>query len=117
MPVCKFFLTKNGCARGDKCYFQHVPLGNQKRPGPVISPLKSTLAWRVPQDNLTGPADQILSGSPDPLAKVSCHFFSIGTCRNGDSCRFLHDATNEEETVPQHITEQARNDHFIQGTG
>ena len=99
MPVCKFFSTKSGCARGDKCFFQHVQPATPEQLGSAISPPNLMASWRATDSNPIGPPNTLLSGFPDPLAKVSCRYFKKGACKNGDRCRFQHNATSEAEEV------------------
>lgn len=37
----------------------------------------------------------------------------FGVCKNGDDCRFLHNATGEEEVAPEAILTQVRNGHIV----
>ena len=108
MPICKFFSSTSGCLRGDRCYYQHVNPPSQKD-------LDSTtiLPTSMPSRNLNPgsplrPAKLPLPGSPDPVAGVSCRFFNMGTCKNGDNCRFLHNGAGEDEAAPESIPPQAR---------
>ena len=102
MPVCKFFQSRTGCARGDKCYFQHVQLANLDQ----LSLADSTSNWRI-GDRSSVIADRApLPDLPSPLSNVPCYFFSIGACKNGDACRFQHDAKNEKaiiDVVPEQV--------------
>lgn len=116
MPVCKIFSSKSGCVRGDRCYYQHVQLANQEQLESAISPPNFVPAWRITDSSPTGPAKAPLSGFPDPLAEVSCHFFNIGVCKNGDRCRFRYKATSEEEIEHGAILQQARNNRLYQGS-
>ncbi|KAL8836355.1 MAG: hypothetical protein Q9176_006365 [Flavoplaca citrina] len=59
----------------------------------------------------TRPATTPFSAFLDPLAEVSCRYFKIGGCKNGDKCRFRHDTTGEEEKADDFILPQARKDH------
>ena len=37
------------------------------------------------------------SATPDPLREISCRYSKIRRCKNGDKCRFRHDAIDEEK--------------------
>ena len=96
MPVCKFFLTKDGCGRGDQCRFQHVQLLGQGQVETTAAvrnrkPLSEHLAkgWR------RGSTESELPGT-DLTAEISCRYYKRGHCKNGDECRFRHDTPGEE---------------------
>ena len=90
MPICKFFLTKDGCLRGDKCYFEHAQPGQ-------LGTSQNTAATAKTIDEIPRKSSKTpFADRPDPLAKVSCRFFKLGTCKNADECRFRHDTTSEE---------------------
>lgn len=110
MPVCKFFSSKGGCARGDQCYFQHVQPASQERLGSPKSPPILIESCETTDGNSAEPAKARFSGLPDPLAEVDCRYFSLGTCKYGDKCRFRHTAMNEEEIAHEStsIPQQAR---------
>ena len=110
MPVCKFFSTPGGCGRGAQCYFQHVHPGSQEQLVSPMRPPKIVPTYRTTNTSATGPAPTPTSSFPDPLAEVSCRFFKIGKCKNGDKCRFRHDATAEEEKVHDFIPQQTEKD-------
>jgi len=111
MPVCKFFSSPNGCGRGAQCYFQHVQLGSPEQLDSTRRPPNLMPTYRTTNISPTGPATTSLSAFPDPLAEISCRYFKIGGCKNGDKCRFRHDATGEEEEAYDFIPPQARKDH------
>lgn len=99
MPTCKFFSSASGCARGDQCYYKHV------KPVAIASPANRAQSWRITRNEKTPPAGAPLASFPHPVAEVSCRFFSIGACKNGDGCRFRHEAPSGEtlpSAVPQH---------------
>ncbi len=111
MPVCKFFSTPGGCGRGAQCYFQHVHLGSQEQLDSPMRPRKIVPTNRTSNTCATGPPITHMSSFPDPLAEISCRFYKFGGCKNGDRCRFRHDATAEEEETHDFIPPQAGKDH------
>ena len=111
MPICKFF-SKGGCARGDQCYYQHVQsAAAQQQVRSVVSPANRALSWRTTRNEETAPARAFLASFPDPVAEVSCRYFSIGACKNGDNCRFRHEATSED-TLPPAVPQHGSNDQL-----
>ena len=62
------------------------------------------------------PAPTPSSGSTRPLGLESCRFFKVGACRNGDSCRFRHDAT-ADEAPDEAIQQRARHKISEPGSG
>lgn len=118
MPVCKFFSSKSGCARGDQCYYQHGL--------PPVNPADRAQSWRKTRNESDQiiPAGASLANFPDPVAKVSCRYYSIGACKNGDSCRFRHEGTRGETSasaVPQHggngqLTDEQQDSRATDGT-
>ena len=117
MPVCKFFSSPNGCGRGAQCYFKHVQLGSQEQLDSTMRPPTLPPTYRTTNISPTGPATTPLSAFADPLAEISCRYFKIGGCKNGDKCRFRHDTTGEEEKAHDYIPPQARKDHFEPKSG
>ena len=111
MPVCKFFSSKNGCGRGAQCYYQHIQLANQEQLDSAIRPPNLVPSYRITDSNPTGPAKMPMFAFPDPLTEISCRYFNIGKCKNGDRCRFRHNATSEEEKAHESIPQQATKDH------
>ena len=110
MPVCKFFSTPGGCGRGAQCYFQHVPLSNQGQLDSLMPPPKMVPTYRTTNPSAIRPAITPTSSFPDRLTEISCRFFRIGKCKNGDKCRFRHDATPEEEKAHELVPPQAEKD-------
>ena len=117
MPVCKFFSTPGGCRRDAQCYFQHVPLGSQGQLDSPMRPPKIVPTYRTTSTSAAGPATTPTSFFPDPLTDISCRFFKIGRCKNGDKCRFRHDATAEEEKAHELIPPQAGKDDSESNSG
>lgn len=117
MPVCKFFSSTNGCRRGAQCYFQHVQLGSQEQLDSIINPANLLSTYRTTSTNPTEPTMALTSVSPDPSAEVSCRYFKTGGCKNGDNCRFRHDAAGEEEKAHDCMPPQARQDHSESRSG
>ncbi|KAL9130728.1 MAG: hypothetical protein Q9217_001165 [Psora testacea] len=82
-----------------------------------MRPPKIVPTYRTTNTSATGPATTPTSSFPDPLAEVSCRFFKIGKCKNGDNCRFRHDAIAEEEKAHELIPPQAGEDDSEPNSG
>lgn len=73
--------------------------------------------YRTTSTSAARPATTPTSFFPDPLTEISCRFFKIGRCKNGDKCRFRHDATAEEEKAHELIPPQAGKDDSESNSG
>ena len=74
-------------------------------------------AYKTTTISSAKPTISPMSAFTDPLAEISCRFFKISECKNGDKCRFRHDTRGEEEEAYNCIPPQARNDDFETKSG
>ena len=89
MTVCRYFLSKSGCARGAQCRFQHIRQGRKEQDPISLSPVN---------DIIQGPeliGTTSASSFGDLLAEVTCRFHRMGMCTKGTDCRFRHDISVE----------------------
>lgn len=116
MPVCKFFSSKGGCGRGDKCFYQHVRPADQQRLDEAMSLPQLIPHWSITNNDPKGPARKPFPGSSlDRVAEINCRFFDRGACRNGDDCPFRHEAAAVAEMEHGTSAQQARKDWCNQG--
>ncbi len=109
MPVCKFFPTKGGCGRGDHCRFQHVQLVEQKQVETAASVPNRKPLSRITIQDWTGESTESKLLGNKLTAEISCRYYGMGECKNGDRCRFRHDKLNEEPRTPDPV-QQVRKD-------
>lgn len=107
MSVCKFFSSKAGCKRGDQCHFPHIQPATQDVV-PAISPPTRIPSWRPTDSSVTGSIGTPSFGFSSPMNEVDCRFFNVGSCKYGDSCRFRHNASKQEEISQEAVIQQAR---------
>ena len=99
MAVCKYFASRSGCRRGDRCKFQHPDPqeAEQTQPSPhpgldQHSQNTSTLPIR------TVKISEKMNNQASPQL---CRFFHAGNCKHGDDCRFKHEIVDQESTDPK----------------
>jgi hypothetical protein len=59
--------------------------------------LPVSLVSYIQADCLPPQTRMAIVGASDASTKSPCHFFQIGTCRAGDSCRFSHDSQTQQQ--------------------
>lgn len=112
-PVCRYFHSTGGCARGTQCRFEHLGAPNRSRPSQQSADAATTCAPASasapplplppppPAAPNTAPASLLLSPSvPDATdaavasRRATCKFYlAPDGCARGARCRFLHPAT------------------------
>jgi hypothetical protein len=82
IPFCSFFAQAR-CNQGDVCSFRHSITVNEY-----------ALLFRDPQPPLWSSRAQVVRAENAIPSTVSafgvCKFYPLGTCRNGESCPYLH---------------------------
>ncbi|KAL8927107.1 MAG: hypothetical protein Q9172_001529 [Xanthocarpia lactea] len=64
-------------------------------------------AYETINNRSNRPATIATSATPDPLGEISCRYFEVGRCKNGDTCRFRHDTIDEKEELNDVVQPQA----------
>ena len=104
MPLCRYYLSERGCFRGDRCHYEHVndikrdqritthvtPEAIEEDQEPYIDPLSPSTSSHEKVNTHTRDAKVSVFGLDKPLSKINCRFYELGSCRNGEKCRFSH---------------------------
>ncbi|KAF2870075.1 hypothetical protein BDV95DRAFT_608100 [Massariosphaeria phaeospora] len=102
-PLCTFF-QRGACTFGDKCRYRHELAGPMLSTGPVRPQSKRGQSSKNSSPYARPyPQPQQLA-STATKSKRPCRFFgSVGGCRKGDDCPFVHIATTRDSNSSQRI--------------
>lgn len=94
--VCRFYL-QNKCARGDACDFYHPPnVSSSRRNAPCAHFLRGNCRFGDQCQNSHAivpnvpEVDKPNDSGPPHLKVPSCRYYSIGACKKGSACPYIH---------------------------
>mmetsp|Transcript_12324 Transcript_12324/g.39678 ORF Transcript_12324/g.39678 Transcript_12324/m.39678 type:complete len:350 (+) Transcript_12324:574-1623(+) len=98
-PPCSFF-ARGACRNGDQCRFSHAaPAAAGTPPSPAKQAAPCSFFARGACANANcrfshaaPPPPVVVVGRQVSSGRALCSFFARGACRDGDACRFSHDA-------------------------